>query len=157
MKAFTSILIAAVVLGFSLVARPSVAQDTYTLISEEEFSAELKAPEDQFFERAHLDPEGPVIGLIRPGEGSKFKAPIDIELKFEAADGAEIDLGTLKITYGSLGIDVTERVTEHATITETGLVSENAELPAGRHKLTVTISDTAGRVGRKRFKFEIAK
>lgn len=157
MKAFTSMLVAVVVMGFSLVAPTAFAQETYKLISEEEFSAELKAPEDEFFDRALTDPLGPVIGLMRPGDGSKFKAPVDIELKFEAADGAEIDLGTLKITYGALGIDVTERVIEHATLTEAGLISENADLPVGRHKLTVTISDTAGRVGKKRFKFQIVE
>ena len=157
MKALTSILVAVVVLGFSLAAPTAFAQDFYSLISEEEYSAELKAPEEEYFERAQTDPLGPIIGLLRPGDGKKFKTPIDIELKFEAADGSEIDLGTLKITYGTLGIDVTERVIENAILTETGLISENAKLPVGKHKLTVTISDTAGRVGKKRFKFQIVK
>ncbi len=155
MKVETRMLVVLVLAGL-LAATSVVAGDAYTLITEKEFAAELEAPnDDELFARAFENPLAPKIGILRPGTGSKYKAPIDIELKFEAADGSEIDIGTLKITYGSLGIDVTERVTEHATVTEGGLVSENAALPTGRHKLTVSISDTEGRVGKKRFKFQI--
>ena len=52
---------------------------------------------------------------------------------------------------------MTDRVTEHATVTPEGLVSENAEMPKGKHKLTISIADTEGRVGKKQFKFQIVK
>ena len=157
MNTFKSILFAAIVFVVSFVALTAGAQDIYLLITEEEFSAELEAPQVEYKARAYVDPQSPVISLLRPGAGGQFTAPIDIELKFKAADGAEIDPGTLTVTYGFLGVDVTERLAEHATITKTGLVSENADLPEGTHRLTVTIADTEGRVGEKRFKFRIVK
>lgn len=130
-------------------------QASYLLVTPDEVLASENAPEEEF-ERAVPDPYAPTIGVVRPTlTAEEFKAPVDIELKFETVDGAEIDLDTLKIQYGSLRIDVTDRVTEHATITSEGLVSENADLPKGKHKLTVSIADSEGRVGRKQFRFRI--
>jgi hypothetical protein len=157
LNTFTRTLMAAIAFVVSLVALTAFAQDTYVLITQEEFSAELEAPEVEYKARQYVDPQRPKINLLRPGAGGQFTAPVDIELEFEAAEGAEIDPGTLKVTYGRLGIDVTERVIEHATLSKDGLVSENADLPLGRHRLTVTIYDTEGRVGEMRFNFQIAR
>ena len=157
MNTFTRTLMAAITFVVSLVALTACAQDTYVLITEEEYSAELEAPQIEYKARQYVDPERPKIHLLRPGAGGQFTAPVDIELRWEAAEGVEIDPGTLEVTYGFLGIDVTENVTEHATITKDGLVSENADLPLGRHRLTVTIYDTEGRVGEMQFKFRIVR
>jgi hypothetical protein len=136
----------------------AVAEEGYDLIDAAEFSRSLAAPDDdeEFFSR-DVDPLAPEIQVKKPGEGSDYEAPIDIELSFLSVAGAEIDLDSLKITYGSLGINVTERVTEHATVTTTGILSKGAKLPAGRHKLTVSIADDQGRVGKRRFKFRIVE
>ena len=132
------------------------AEESYDLIDAAEFSRSLAAPDDdeEFFSR-DVDPLAPEIQVKKPGEGSDYEAPIDIELSFLSAADAKIDLDSLKITYGSLGINVTERVTDHATVTATGILSKGAKLPAGRHKLTVSIADDQGRVGKRRFKFRI--
>jgi hypothetical protein len=132
------------------------AEEGYDLIDAAEFSRSMAAPDDdeEFFSR-DVDPLAPEIQVKRPGEGSDYEAPIDIELTFLSAADATIDLDSLKITYGSLGINVTERVTDHATVTASGILSKGAKLPAGRHKLTVSISDDQGRVGKRRFKFRI--
>ena len=157
MNAFARTLVAAIVFVVLFVALTAGAQDIYVLITEEEYSAELEAPQIEYKARQYVDPERPKIHLLRPGAGGQFTAPVDIELKWEAAEGAEIDPDTLKVTYGFIGKDVTERVTEHATISKDGLVSENADLPLGRHRLTVTIADTEGRVGEMLFKFRIVR
>ena len=156
MNAFARTLVAAIVFVVLFVALTAGAQDIYVLITEEEYSAELEAPQIEYKARQYVDPERPKIHLLRPGAGGQFTAPVDIELRWEAAEGAEIDPDTLKVIYRRLK-DVTERVTEHATITKDGLVSENADLPLGRHSLTVKIADTEGRVGEMRFKFRIVK
>lgn len=156
MNTFTRTLMAAITFVVSLVALTACARDTYVLITEEEYSAELEAPQVEYKPRRYVDPDEPKIRLLRPGAGGQFTAPVDIELRWEAAEGAEIDPDTLKVIYRRLK-DVTERVTEHATITKDGLVSENADLPLGRHSLTVKIADTEGRVGEMRFKFRIVK
>jgi hypothetical protein len=136
----------------------AVADDGYDLVDAEEFSRSMAAPDDdeEFFAR-DLDPLAPEIQVKKPGEGSDYEAPIDIELSFLSAADAAIDLDSLKITYGSLGINVTKRVTDHATVTASGILSRGAKLPAGRHKLTVSIADDQGRVGKRRFKFRIVE
>ena len=133
-----------------------VAADSYELVSVEEYerSVEADTGDDDFFDRAP-DPLAPKIDVKRPGEGSEYTAPVDIEIAFVAAAGSSIDLDTLKITYGALGINVTERVTENAEVTANGILSEGASLPKGRHKLTIFISDSDGREGKRRFKFRI--
>ena len=72
-------------------------------------------------------------------------------------EGAEIDLDTLEIKYGALGLNVTNRVIKHAEVTERGIRSEGAMLPTGKHKLTVYIGDNIGRISKRRFTFTITK
>ncbi len=73
-----------------------------------------------------------------------------------AAAGAEIDPTTFRVLYGWLGIDITDRLKEHANITPEGIRAENAELPEGRHELTLEIADTKGRYGAATLEFTIA-
>lgn len=130
--------------------------DSYELVSETEYARSVEADtgDDELIDRAP-DPMAPSIEVKRPGEGSDYRAPIDIEVEFVPKGGANIDLDSLKITYGALGINVTERVTENARVTPEGILSEGAALPAGSHKLTIYISDSDGREGKRRFKFRI--
>jgi hypothetical protein len=132
------------------------AEQTYDLISGDEYTRSIEAPDDDadFYERA-VDPLAPEITVRQPGEASKYSPPIDIEISFRPMAGSSIDLDSLKIAYGSLGINVTKRVLEHATVTPEGILSKGAKLPSGKHKLTVSIADDLGRVGKRRFKFEI--
>lgn len=141
-----------VLLVFSTAA---LTGDTYELISSDEYARTLDtSDDDELFERAG-DPLGPEIEIRQPGEGEEFNAPVDIDIAFVPADGASIDLDSLKITYGSLGINVTDRVLENAEVSPDGIVSNGAMLPAGKHKLTVYISDNHGRTGKRRFRFRI--
>ena len=135
---------------------PAWAEETYDLVSGEEYTRSLAAPDDdaEFYERA-VDPLAPEITVKQPGEASKYSPPIDIEISFRPMAGSSIDLDSLKIAYGSLGINVTKRVLEHATVTPEGILSKGAKLPSGKHKLTVSIADDLGRVAKRRFKFEI--
>lgn len=129
--------------------------DGYMLVSEEDVARSIAAEGiNELAERA-ADPLGPKIDVLRPGDGNKFVAPVDIHITFAPTEGAEIDLDTLEIKYGALGLNVTDRVTENAEVTEKGIRSEGAMLPAGKHKLTVYIGDNLGRVGKRRFTFRI--
>jgi len=144
-------------LTFILGSSGTLADSSYVLATVDDFARSLAAEGvDEVFERG-ADPLGPEIGVVLPSEGDEFEAPINIHITFEATAGAEIELSTLKITYGFLGIDVTERVTENAEVNERGIFSEGAMLPAGKHKLTVFVGDSLGRVGKRRFSFRITK
>ena len=134
--------------------------DAYILVSDDEYFNSVEAVadvvEDGIFERP-VDPLAPRITVHSPGEGSKYRAPIDIDLQFVPNEGATIDLKTLRITYGLLGINVTKRVTEHAKVTPNGILSKGAKLPTGKHKLTIAIADNQGRIGKRKLKFQIIK
>jgi hypothetical protein len=145
------------VLTLFMVCSGTLADSAYVLVSVDDFARSLAAEGvDELVERG-ADPLGPDIGVLRPGDGDEFMAPIDIHITFEPTVGAKIDLSTLKITYGFLGVDVTDRVTENAEVNEQGILSEGAMLPAGKHKLTVFVSDNLGRMGKRRFSFRITE
>ena len=144
------------VLPLMLLGSPAaLTSDTYVLVSGDEYQRSLQVSEDEeLYERAG-DPLGPSIEVRQPGEGKEFTAPVDIDIAFVASEGSTIDLDSLKITYGSLGINVTDRVLENATVSAEGIISDGAMLPSGKHKLTVYISDNHGRTGKRRFRFRI--
>ena len=136
--------------------------DSYVLVSQDEYTRSLEIGDledsevDEFIERA-ADPLAPAISVKKPGEGSEYQAPVDIEVAFLPSDGATIVLDSLKITYGSLGINVTDRVTKNAKVTRDGIWSKGARLPTGKHKLTISIADDQGRIGKRKFRFRIVE
>ena len=143
-----------VVLTFVLSCATTFA-DGYVLVSEEDVARSIAAEGiDEVTERA-ADPLGPKIDVVSPGDGHEFVSPVDIHITFVPTEGAEIDIDTLQIKYGACGLNVTDRVTENAEVTERGIRSEGAMLPKGKHKLTVYIGDNLGRVGKRRFTFRI--
>ena len=99
--------------------------------------------------------DGPTIEVVTPDSRTVVKAPVDIDVRFEPGPGATIVLDTLKIRYGLIGIDVTDRIRKAATVTEHGIRAPGAQLPAGSHSMTVEISDSAGRKTKQGFKFKV--
>jgi hypothetical protein len=64
---------------------------------------------------------------------------------------------TFNVTYGWLGINITRRVLEHAVTTPHGLSAENVDLPAGDHRVTVSIADMSGKTASKTFRFSVSR
>lgn len=135
----------------------ATAAAEFVLVTPGEFKAQSRGGEDlrALLEGRRIDPEAPAITIEVPESGAAYPAPVDIVIRFRSADDAAIDLSTLRITYGVLGIDVTERVVEHAEVSVDGIDARGAEMPIGKHRLTVSVADTLGRVGQRRFKFRI--
>jgi len=69
---------------------------------------------------------------------------------------AKIVTSSFKATYGWLGVDITQRLLEHATLTANGLAADDINAPTGQHRVTVSIADTHDRVGTRTFRFTIA-
>jgi hypothetical protein len=138
-----------------------VASNDFELISPQEYQQEKdteklvlrgaeKAPPES--ERAA---DGPVIMVVTPDAAHTVKAPVDIDVRFEPGPGAKILIDTLKIRYGMIGLDVTDRIRKAASVTEQGIRAPGAQLPAGNHSMTVEISDSAGRKAKQGFKFKV--
>ena len=151
------------VLAFPLLARSS---DDFQLVSADEYRRDQAAAnevtadgrtrmevfDEQLWTRA-LD--APAIQVVTPDEAAPVRSPVDIFVKFEPAPGAKIALDSLHITYGVLGLDVTDRIRHAATVTEQGIRAKGAELPVGAHSMSIEISDTAGRKSKRKFKFRV--
>jgi hypothetical protein len=150
--ALTSALVGAMLAG---AAQPA----HFELLSAREFRDELAArgaPGAQFTLRA-ADLYAPTITVVKPNDSAPIKPPVDIDVHFAAAQGASVNTSTLKIFYGFLKLDVTQRILQApgVQVSAEGLKANGAELPSGSHKLLIQIADNLGRVGRQPVDFTV--
>ena len=125
----------------------------FTLISPEEYAESLTIvqPDDlEYLPKAVLD--APKIRVKSPVASASLVSPVDIEVYFEAANGAAIDMKSLKILYVLLfKKDVTNRILEHAEVGADFLKVSGAKLPAGKHAFILKIQDTQMRKASQKF------
>lgn len=140
-----------------LVTQLTQADQVFTLISPEEYAASLTLvqPDDlDYMPKAVLD--APRILVKSPTATDTLVSPVDIEVLFEAANGATIDMKSLKILYVLLfKKDVTSRILEHADIGADFLKVSGAQLPAGKHAFILKISDTQMREASQKFEIVV--
>jgi hypothetical protein len=105
--------------------------------------------------RARGDVGAPEIIVKSPSLDSPIKGPVNIDVEFVPGGDAPIDLSSFKVTYGFLGIDVTDRVKRYATITTNGVKADLPAMPKGQHNFELQISDTFKRMARKRMRCEV--
>ena len=86
---------------------------------------------------------GPKIMIVVPETNHEYKSPLAIEVQFIPREGSEVDLSKFKVEcLKFFNIDITDRVKRYTT--KQGVKVDRAELPAGIHKLRITIGDTGG-------------
>jgi hypothetical protein len=141
---------------FSLVllALPSGAQAGWNLITPEEDARDRAAP--RVPGPSDL-PAPPVIELLRPDVSRPIQNPVTIEVRFSPGSGPAVDMRTFRAAYGWLGINITNRLLEHATKLPDGLLAENVDLPPGDHRVTVSIANTSGKTASQTFRFSVAR
>jgi hypothetical protein len=145
-RTFLSVLIAA------YASRALAAE--WSLVTNEEFSREQAAPHIE--ESFALPPQGvPDIEIDQPDQTKPIKSPVTIRISFRAQDGALIDRSSFRVTYGWFGIDITQRILEHAQLTSQGITAADAQLPSGRHRVTIQIADNRRRVATRTFEFTV--
>jgi len=150
--ALASALVGVVLLG---AAQPGGFQ----LLSAREYSDELAAraaPGAQFALRA-ADFNAPVITVVKPDHAAPIQPPVDIDVRFAAAQGANVNVSTLKILYGFLKLDITHRILQApgVQVSPEGLKASGAQLPRGSHKLLIEVADNLGRTGRQPVEFTV--
>jgi hypothetical protein len=99
--------------------------------------------------------DAPAIEIVTPNAATPVESPVDIFVRFAPGPGAAIAPETLRIRYGVIGLDVTERIRKAATVTPEGIRARGAQLPAGEHAMSIEIADTAGRKTKQKFKFRV--
>jgi hypothetical protein len=100
-------------------------------------------------------PEAPRIEIVEPSNLNNILTPARIEIRFLPQQNQTIDVNTLRVLYGWLEVDITDRIRKYCEVTPSGITADKAKLPPGSHRITVQIADTAGLVGRKEFFYRV--
>lgn len=119
----------------------------FQLVTTEELQRDLIAADaGKSRPRLRTVPKGPIIQVLAPPLEQPVRSPLRIEIRFLPAEGTEIDMQSLRVLYGRLRLDITERLLKYAKMSKDGLSAERAELPDGTHRFLVSIADTLRRV-----------
>ena len=106
--------------------------------------------EEGFYEQPALRPRAlmPQIDILKPVAMAdmKVKAPFAISVLFKGQSDAPIDPSTFKVLYGAFKIDITSRITKFVKVTKEGFALESAQIPAGKHRMTMQVMDEKHRV-----------
>jgi hypothetical protein len=97
----------------------------------------------------------PRIEVLSPSETAALRPPLSIRLRFAPAPGARVDAGSFRALYGALRLDVTDRIRARARIDAEGLAAEEVALPAGQHRILLSVADDQGRRGERDFRLRI--
>jgi len=115
--------------------------------------------EEGFYEPPALRPRAvvPLIDILKPEPVAdlKVKAPFAIAVQFKGQLDAAIDPTTFKVLYGAFKVDITSRITKFVKVTREGFALENAQIPVGRHRLTLQIQDEKQRVAERELRLEV--
>lgn len=99
----------------------------------------------------------PLIEILKPlpvGD-MKVKAPFAITVEFKGQPDAGIVPASFKVLYGALKIDITNRITKYVKVSEQGFNLENAQIPVGKHRLTLQVQDDKQRLAERELRFEV--
>ena len=99
----------------------------------------------------------PLIDILKPEAVAdlKVKAPFAIAVLFKSQADAAIDPATFKVMYGAFKIDITSRITKFVKVTKEGFSLENAQIPPGKHRLTMQVMDEKQRVAERELRVEV--
>jgi hypothetical protein len=121
-----------------------------TLINEHE--AQLPPDETQL--RSGIERGPDIIAIYPPPKTGLIQSPFGFRVKFQAHGGTQIDLDSLTVVYKRIpAIDLTARVKPYAR--PDGIDMPDAEVPAGTHRIVITIKDSVGHEGQADIHFGV--
>lgn len=126
------------------------------LITAEEALASQTALPMLAVDETPVNAQGPVITVVdAEALAQPVKNPFSIEIFMQAQRDAELNFASFKAFYGAFKIDITERLLKEASKTVTGLKLANLQIPSGRHKILLRVSDSKGRTAEKEIAFKV--
>jgi hypothetical protein len=145
-------------LALAVPARTAWAADgVWALVTPQEVAKDLAAPHAPVAHTRGLPtPGAPQIVVDQPTAAETLHPPLNIRVRFVASAGTAINTTTFRATYGFLGIDITDRLLQHAQLNAQQLKADNVAIPAGDHRVTLTIADSQGRENSRTFQFTVA-
>ncbi len=131
----------------------------FDLLSEQESRSEQSAraaPGASLISKA-ADFDAPTIKVVQPDAHAPIQPPVDIDVRFTPAAGATVNISSLKILYGFLKLDITQRIlgAPGVQVSPAGLKASGARLPSGSHKLVIEVADSLGRTARQALEFTV--
>jgi hypothetical protein len=138
-----------------VVGSAQITAQAFVLISEAERLQYSSETEDWLSPLSVSATRTPAIEVVNPNLlAGPVPSPVTIEVTFRA-DDATIDLNSFQIFYGGLRLNITSRVLEHVTLTDQGLTIQNAQIPSGRHRLFLEVSDSKGRKAQRELRLQV--
>lgn len=126
------------------------------LITAEEAQASQAAVPMLAVDEAPMNPQGPVIAVVdAEALAQPVKNPFSMEILLQSQRDAELNFASFKAFYGAFKIDITQRLLKESSKTLTGLKIANVQIPSGRHKILLRVSDTKGRTAEKEIAFKV--
>ena len=149
--------LAAAALALSSLAQAQHAAPSGWLIAPEE--ALQYQGEAGFLAPPALRPRAamPQIDVLQPElvPEVKLKSPLSIAVAFKPQTDARIDVGTFKVLYGALKFDITSRLAQYTQVSAAGFKLDNANIPKGRHRLTLQVQDDKQRLAERELRIEV--
>lgn len=141
--------------GSALLTQAGVVWSSALITAEEALASQAAVPMLTVHETP-ANPQGPVIAVVDPEAlAQPVKNPFSIEILMQAQRDAELNFASFKAFYGAFKIDITDRLLKEASKTVTGLKLANLQIPSGRHKILLRVSDTKGRTAEKEIAFKV--
>lgn len=99
----------------------------------------------------------PVIDIVRPITAAdlKVKAPFAVEVQFNSTKDAPVNPATFKVLYGAFKVDITNRITQFVKVTASGFSLEDAQIPVGKHRLILQITDVQQRTSERDLRIQV--
>jgi hypothetical protein len=133
----------------------SFAATPWSLITPEEDARDRAAPQTAEPNEPQLAGD-PAIELLARDLSRPVHNPVTVDVRINTQPDTRADMRTLRVRYGWLRIDITNRILRHATVTANRVTATDVDIPRGRHRLTVSVADTDGRTGSRQFTVSIA-
>lgn len=95
------------------------------------------------------------IRVLAPTPQVAVTAPLRIELAFEAPPGTRVVPSSFRVLYGVLKIDLTDRLRRFSTISERGVVVDQAVVPDGLHRLFLQVADDKGNLAEQELRLRV--
>jgi hypothetical protein len=130
----------------------------WDLFTQEEINRESTVPHDKITPFAVPQQGAPIINVEEPDSNKPIKPPVTIRITFQPqGTGTTIDRSSFRAKYGWFGLDITQRILEHAQLSASGLVATNVNIPPGSYRITLEIADDRKppRVGVRTFDFTV--
>ncbi len=98
---------------------------------------------------------GPRIKLMGAMSSSNDVNLANLTIQIIAPGDASINHDSIRIRYGLLRIDVTEKIRHRVDLSGNAIELSSATLPLGTHRLSIEISDTKNRKSAIRLRFKV--